>query len=159
MRLPSASALLAAFVASAGCQASHLAEQGTEPTIVQLRLAYADSAADRERHQLSDRIVYLAARPLLSDADITSANPSVATSGELLLALGFSPETGRRLAGTLEPHIGDRLAILVEGRVTDVVPIMSAVGAGGRLTLNTRLTGTASDRLREAIRRRWPPGG
>ena len=124
--------------------------------MVELRLAYPDAAQDRDRHNHRDSIVYLARPALLSDADIISARPSLAGSGELLLHLRFTPEAGLRLATTLQDHIGGYLAVVVEGRLRNVVVIASPVGSQNELNLNTSLTGPDAERVRELARTKWP---
>lgn len=125
-------------------------------SILEFRLAFPDSGPDRVRHVFADSVMYVARTALLSDADLTSARQHDTGQDDLILRITFSPETGQRLASALERHIGGHLAVLIDGKVTAMPRIMSAIGAQGRVDVNTMLRGAEADRLLARVSRRWP---
>lgn len=48
------------------------------------------------------------------------------------------------------------MALLLESRLVDVIPIASSAGGRGQLTINTGLRGAEAERFAARIRSRWP---
>lgn len=125
---------------------------------IALRLVAREFASGAERAAHGDSIVYLAPPPLLSDADLVRVT-AVPRAGEpLTIRVHCRPAACQRLADLTANSVGRSLALVIDSRVRDVVPIMSAVGAGGSLLIQTGATGADADRIVQEIRRRWPPG-
>lgn len=137
---------------------SRAATTGTPPPLLELRLAYADSSRDRDRYQHGDTVVYLGRPALLTDTDVTAARPFIGESGALFLDVRISPAAATRLDSGSSAHINGRLGLVVASRLRTVLPIMSAIGARGHVTINTGVTGTEAEQIAARIRTRWPPG-
>ena len=123
--------------------------------IFELRIAHRDSSTDRDRHQLGDTTYYLARTILLSEADIVSANPYIAQTGELQVDVVYTRSAADRLRSGLTPHIGGMLALLMESRLRLVVFIQGAISSGF-VTMNTGVTGSEAKQLAARVRARWP---
>ena len=129
------------------------------PPVLELRIAHRDSSSDRDRHQRGDTTYYLSRTILLSDADIVSANPHIAQTGELYLDVTYTRSAADRLRSGLTSHIGGRLALLLESRLRAVVHIASAIGSNVSLAINTGVTGSEAEQLAARVRARWPRQG
>jgi hypothetical protein len=125
--------------------------------LLEIRLVQRN-ANGGDTYRFSDSVLYLARSPLLSDTSITSAHPSVAASGELILSVRYSPVAAERMVAVTQVNVGNQIALLVESRIVLVVPIASSVGSTGSMVINTGLTGADAERLAALVKARWPAG-
>jgi hypothetical protein len=124
--------------------------------VITMRLAYPDSANDRERARSGDSVVFLARQLLLSDADVAGVRSSYGRRSPLLLHIKCRPEASTRFRAALDSNVGGQLAAVINGRVATVAYIASA-GSCENLTLGTPWTGEDAARIRELVRVKWPP--
>ena len=144
-----------ALLAGSGCERTQSAPSPT--ALLELRLVCPGARPDCERHDYrADSVVFLEREALLSDSDLLDVRPSMAASGDLVLAVRFPPEAGERLSARLRDNLGGHLAVVIESRVRDVVLIASPVGAHGQLTINSGLAGAEAERLRTRFLGKWP---
>jgi hypothetical protein len=127
----------------------------TPAPFLELRLAYDDSVAGRERFEHRDSTIFLAQPALLSDDDLIAVRPVMRADG-LILDVRYRADAGERLATVLAQHIGGKAALLIGSRVRNVVFIASPVGASGQLSISTDVTGAEAEQMTEYVRARWP---
>jgi preprotein translocase subunit SecD len=147
----------ALIVLSIGCRAPRpIHNTSLGAPLLELRLAYIRSTGDALPYTHRDTVYYLSRTAVLSDTSVTTARPALSPSGELHLDVRFSDNAAARLASSTNDHIGGRLALLLEARLVDVLPIASSAGGRGRLTINTGLRGAEAERFATRIRAKWP---
>ena len=150
-----ATAVCAVVIASACSRPPEVRPEAIS-SVFELRLVYRDSAADRDRYQYEGKVVYLARPPLLADHDVTVARAARLSSSELVLQIHFPSDVGARLMRGTDKHTGGRLAVIVDSRLSQIVHIAAPIGSGGRLSLNTGLSGLEAARIEQLVRAKWP---
>ena len=123
---------------------------------VALRLVVPEAMPDAERAAHGDSTIFLARRPFLSDEDLVRVTTHPRAGEPLAIRVHCRPVACERLAGLTASVIGRSLALVIDSRVRSVSPIMSSVGTGGSLLVQTGATGTDAERIIREIRSRWP---
>src|SRR5687768_10340764 len=127
LRLLAAPAVLAG-VATVGCaRTSTPAPQLRAPPFLELRLAFKDSAAGRERIYHAGTTAFLAPEALLTDEDLLSVRAFTRPDG-LILDVRHRPS--ERLATGTARHVGYQMALLLDSRVRNLAVIVGPIGAG-----------------------------
>jgi hypothetical protein len=127
------------------------------PPYIALRLVVREFTPGAERAEDGDSTVFLAPRPLLSDTDLVRVTALPRSDEPLIIRVHCRPAACERLAGITANAIGHSVALVIDSRVRGVAPIMSSVGTGGSMTLQTGATGAEAERIVQQIRTRWPP--
>jgi hypothetical protein len=124
--------------------------------LLELRLAYPDSNGDRIPYTHRDSVFYVSRAALLSDTNITAAHARLSRTGDLYLEVWYSTITAARLESSTSQHVGGRMALFVESRLVEVLPISSGAGGRGHVTINTGAKGADAEELAARIRSKWP---
>ena len=144
--------------AGRGGAGGRVLSQTAEPApYIALRLVVPHYMPGAELTPHVDSLIFLAPRPFLSDRDLLRVTTHRAAGEALTIRAHCRAEACERLAGLTSSNIGRSLALLIDSRVRDVVPIMSSIGAGGSLTIQTGARGADADRIVQEIHKRWPP--
>lgn len=77
-------------------------------------------------------VVNLAATDLVSPPEIVSANVNI-TEGQPVLNLSFQAAAGARVRAFTAQHVGEQIAMLVDGKVVRVVKILDPIQGNGIL--------------------------
>jgi preprotein translocase subunit SecD len=125
--------------------------------LIDLRLAQEEPAPDFDRHEYQGRVLYVARRATITDADLHAVRSRV-RGDRLLLNLYLLPDGTQRLHRITGENVGKRLIFLLDGRMRGDPVIQSAVAANPDLALTTAvdLPAGEAERIVEAIRRKWP---
>jgi hypothetical protein len=156
--------MIALLVATQACARAAVSPPAAEPPIIQLRFAQATAAPGFAEVAWLDRDgrAHVAQQVLLSDDGFESVVVDRSPEG-LLLCTRVSPEAGARLREATTGAIGRELAVLIDGRVATVAPIMSAIGSGAPFVIGVPLPGPSreqiADRVTSRIAARWPQPG
>jgi preprotein translocase subunit SecD len=143
-----------ALLAVSEARAQATIRRDTAPLIA-LRMAYPDSAVDRERYSLGDSTVFLSRTVLLTDSDLVAVEPIDGRTGTLFLRLSCGPAADQRLRKALGEHVGHHLAVVIEDRIASAPVIQSPIGCIG-VDITTRRRGSEAARLRSLVEERWP---
>jgi preprotein translocase subunit SecD len=86
---------------------------------------------------VGDTVFYVADCALLTDSDIQDAttDTSALNPGSLILRVRLTPSAAARLHEFTEHHIGDRLALLLNGRLSGTPPVIRDPISGQALQL------------------------
>ena len=82
----------------------------------------------REMTDRQDRRVYVAPDSVMSELDIVSASVAEDRAGRPAIGVRFSEEAGKRFEQVTGAHIGEQLAILIDGVVLTVASRISKLG-------------------------------
>ena len=96
--------------------------------------------------------VYLDSVPLISDTDLSSVRPT-ATRDRLQLRFQLTPQAARSYRRQTAANIGQRLALLLDGRVVSIGVIHSPLGSRG--VFDARMPRQEAERLALLIRGGW----
>jgi preprotein translocase subunit SecD len=114
-------AILALLAASAVGAAAHAACRHVEVAAV---------VADKAPGARQVGGLRLAREPLVASAEVTGAK-SVAEGQDNAVLLQFTPEAAARLEAYTGSHVGQRMAVLIDGYPSVVTPIGGPLGANG----------------------------
>lgn len=93
----------------------------------------ADKPAPSTRQISAEgEIISLTEKPLLTMGDFTDANVSL-TEGQIVLNVGLSDESAKRVQKFTASHVGTRMAFLVNGRVINSPKILDPITGKGFL--------------------------
>lgn len=82
----------------------------------------------RELTDRQDRLVYVAPDSVMSELDIVSASVVEDRAGRPAIGVRLSEAAGKRLEQVTGAHIGEQLAILIDGEVLTVANIRAKLG-------------------------------
>ena len=153
-----AAAVVIAEVMLAACASAPAPTKPATPEpFFAIRLAFADSAPGRQLARYGDTTVFLAPDAVMSDNDLRRVRPDTTPSGELWLRVHYDPVVSQHLLTVTGAHAGERLAVLLDSRIWNLVRIQSAIGRGDSVAIATTATGADAQRLAAQIRTKWPP--
>jgi preprotein translocase subunit SecD len=100
--------------------------------------------------------VYLADSPLISDDDIEDAttDTSALNPGLLILNVRFKPSAGARLRDFTQHHVGELLAVLLNGELDGTPPRIMDPISGPSVMITLPLDESAA--FAAAVAARWP---
>ena len=101
-----------------------------------------------------DRQVYLSPNVELSNADVAKAWYDPA-GGEHRVGLLLTEEGAVKLAKLMKRHIGERLALIVDGRILSA-PVIAAEITGGRALIQGNLTEKEARAVAEGLGKQLP---
>jgi preprotein translocase subunit SecD len=106
---------------------------------------------------IADSSYYLQRQVVFDDRDITSARTASSTDG-LALSIHLSPQGVARLNEATRAHVGERIAVLIQGRLNNAAPIRQRITLRPEqpLTMAVRLPKADADRFAAAVAARWP---
>src|SRR5256885_8123100 len=85
-------------------------------SLIELRAVRDRSAAGYSvKKSVDDTSFYLADRPVVSDDDIAEASTDTSAANGLVLRMRLTPGAASRLNEFTQHHIGERLAVLLNG--------------------------------------------
>lgn len=123
-----------------------------EPPLIEFRLVRAVSFPDAVVQVYRGDTIYLEARPILSDPDLRVVQPDLG-EGRLIISFEATEEAGRRYRLVTAAHVGERLALLLEGNIANIVAIRSSLGARG--VADAHMPREQATRLAILIQNRW----
>jgi preprotein translocase subunit SecD len=119
---------------------------------MEFRLARAVRFPDAVVQVYRGDTIYLEARPILSDPDIRVVQPDLG-EGRLIISFEATGEAGRRYRQVTATHVGERLALLLEGKIANVVTIRSPLGERG--VVDAHMPREQATRLAILLQDRW----
>jgi hypothetical protein len=123
-----------------------------EPPLIEFRLVRAVSFPDVGVQVYRGDTIYLEARPILSDPDFRVVQPDLG-EGRLIISFEATEEAGRRYRQVTAAHVGERLALLLEGIIANIVTIRSSLGERG--VADAQMPREHATRLAILIQNRW----
>lgn len=99
--------------------------------------------------------VYVSASPIVSDEDVEDIRMEWTDIG-LQLVVRFTPDAAFRLVESTKAPSGLQLAVLVDSRLANVVPIHSPMAAGRRVYIGLEVPDDVARELAAKIAERWP---
>jgi preprotein translocase subunit SecD len=131
-----------AVIFTTALTAAGLSADQTGKHKLELRLASHEKAEGWERVPgpgPENTPVWISPEVALTDADIARAYADRTPDGKPCVGIMLTEEGALKLARLTKSHIGELLAIIVDGRVT-AVPMISAEITGGRAVINGNFT-------------------
>lgn len=133
-------------------RAQTLASKGT---LIEIRAVRKGPAPGfRLQKSVNDSSFYLADTALLSDDDLQEVrtDTSALNPGLLILNVRMKPSAAARVHEFTERHVGDSLAVLVNGELSGTPAIIRDPISGPLFTISVR----GSQRFAAAVAARWP---
>src|SRR5882762_10216549 len=94
-------------------------------SLIELRAFRDRSAAGYSvKRSVDDTSFYLADRPLVSDDDIAEASTDTSAANGVVLRMRLKPSAASRLNKFTQHHIGERLAVLLNGELSGALPVI-----------------------------------
>ncbi len=142
------------FMGCAGYQA-----EGRGRPAIELRIA-SDSVKPgfMPMNAISDTVFYVDQAPVVSDSDIQMARVSV-TRDVILIRAGLTKSANSRYVTVTNRHVGERLALIVDGQLIAAPPIVAPPIANTTSRLDLEIGGLAdstTQRIKALIIGRWP---
>jgi preprotein translocase subunit SecD len=109
------------------------------------------------KKSVDDTSFYLADRPLVSADDIAEASSDTTAANELVLRIQLKPGPASRLKRFTQRHIGERLAVLVNGELSGGLPVIRDP-VSSPIEMYLRLSPSDAHRVAAAVRARWHAG-
>ena len=104
-----------------------------------------------------DTTLFVARRGVVSDTDIVEAHTIPSHDG-MVVVVRFTPRAAARLSAVTKQHLGERLALMIDGELNGAPVVKSVLDANDTsLDIGVQLPRTAAHRLEAAIAARWPP--
>ena len=128
--------------------------QSPSHPIIELRIAQTRAAPGYAPRQVADTTFYVSDSILVSDSDIEHADTSW-WEGRLVVPIRLTPRAAKRLADATKNHIGDRMAMFLDGEFTGEALIVMPIN-GRTLELEGIGPPTPVDRIAAEILARWP---
>lgn len=132
---------------------------GREASLIQLRLARNGPAPGFEFMHAPPPLngVYVDERTVLSDDDIEQARAYVRPNG-LVVSIVLTQDGASRLANLTRQHVGDRLAVILDGELVDAPLVVDTtqVAKHRRLQVGVELPDSVAHRLTARLAARWP---
>ena len=127
-------------------------------SLIELRAVRDRSAAGYSvKKSVDDTGFYLADRPVVSDDDIAEASTDTSAANGLVLRIRLKPAAASRLNKFTQHHIGERLAVLLNGELTGALPVIRDP-VSSPLEMDLRLRPAAAHRFAAAVSARWHSG-
>jgi preprotein translocase subunit SecD len=123
-----------------------------QPPLMEFRLVRAVSFPDAVVEVFRGDTIYLEARPILSDPDFRVVQPDLG-EGRLIISFEATEEAGRRYRQVTAAHVGERLALLLEGNIANIWTIRSSLGYTG--VAEAHMPREQATRLAILIQNRW----
>jgi preprotein translocase subunit SecD len=130
------------------------AAQGPDHPIIELRLARTRAAPGYLPRQLGDTAFYVSESILVSDPDIEHAGVDW-WEGRLVIHIRMTTPAAKRLADATKNHIGDRMAMLLDGEFIGAPTIVMGI-SGPTLQLEGIGPPAPVDQIAAEISARWP---
>ena len=127
--------------------------------LIELRAVHATPAPGFHAvKSVSDTTFYVADSALVSDDDIDAAttDTSALNPGLLILNVRFKPSAGARLREFTRHHVGERLAVLLNGELDGTPPRIMDPISGPNVMITLPLNKSAA--LAAAVTARWHSG-
>ena len=127
-------------------------------SLIELRAVRDKSAAGYSvRKSVDDTSFYLADRALVSDDDMAEASTDTSAANGLVLRIRLKPGAASRLNEFTQHHIGERLAVLLNGELSGALPVIRDP-VSSALEMDLRLHPAVRHRFAAAVSARWHAG-
>lgn len=123
-----------------------------QPPLMEFRLVRAVSFPDAVVQVFRGDTIFLEPQPILSDPDFRVVQPDLG-EGRLIISFEATEEAGRRYRQATAAHVGQRLALLLEGKIANIVTIRSSLGARG--VVDAHMPREQATRLAILLQDRW----
>ncbi len=152
MRIVAALLLCATVVTLGACSPRQARQGGPAPVRVEIRLAAAEPRPGFQPMDLEGAggKVYVSPEVALSNADIVAAQAVHDELGGNAVEIRFSQEGQRKFTELTTAHVGDKAAIIVDGRVNSAPTIRDPV-TGGRAMIFGDFDAAGARELAESI--------
>jgi len=127
-------------------------------SLIELRAVRDRSAAGYSvKKSVDDTSFYLADRPVVSDDDIAEASTDTSAANGLVLRMRLTPGAASRLNTFTQHHVGERLAVLLNGELSGALPVIRDP-VSSPLEMDLRLSPVVAHQLAAAVSARWRSG-
>ena len=124
-------------------------------SLIQFRAVRDRSSAGYSvKKSLDDTSFYLSDRPVVSDDDIAEASTDTSAANGLVLRMRLKPSAASRLNKFTQHHIGERLAVLLNGELSGALPVIRDP-VSSPLEMDLRLSPAVAHRIAAAVSARW----
>src|SRR5260221_2258765 len=127
-------------------------------SLIEFRAVRDRSAAGYSvKKSVDDTSFYLADRPVVSDEDIADASTDTTVANDLVLRIRLTPSAASRLNRFTRQHIGERLAILLNGELSGALPVIRDP-VSSPLAMDLRVSPAVAHRFAAAVMAPWHSG-